>query len=204
MSGKSAVEAQLNEAIKSFERDFNTSPSYYSVDIDGVMVDTIINKKTKYDEKLVNFRHGYNPLVGSVVTYKDNKYLLMETDEDDIYRFGVMKKCNYIIPVKVGETKVFAGYDHNGQPYYTTEIEYEDVPCIIDSKYYSSNDNAQLPLPEGKLSVYTKYVPDSNIQTNEEYVLYEKRYIVADIDYTKVINGVGVIEIIVERKVDKE
>lgn len=202
--GNSATEAELYQTIAAFEREFKTSPSYYEVDIDGESVDAIVNKKINYDEKLIHFRHDYKPLAGSVVTYRDGKYLLMETDFDEIYTFGTMKHCNHTIPFKIGEESEFVGYDENKQPHYKTKESYKDVPCIVDSKYYSSNDNAQLPLPEGKLSIYAKFIPDSSIQTNEEFRLYEKRYIVADVDYTKVVDGVGVMEIIVERKVGRD
>lgn len=204
MSGENGREAYLNQAINAYERDFDSSPSFHQVDIDGKVVDAIINKTNKYNEKLVNFRHGYSPDIGAIVTYKNDKYLIMEKDFDNIYTFAIIKKCNYTIPIKVGEKKVFSGYDHFGKPQYKIEELYEPLSCIVDSKYYSSNDNAQLPLPEGKLTIYTKYIPDTNLQINEEFLLYGKRYIIADIDYTRVTNNIGIMEIIVERKVGRE
>lgn len=201
MSGSNAVEAQLNEAIKSFEREFDTSPSFHQVDIDGVVVDTIINKTNRHDEKLVNFRHGYKPEVGSVIRFKDDDYLLMEKDEDEIYRFGTMKRCNYNITIDTGTERVFDGFDHRGAPQYITIPNEKKVPVIITSKYYSSNDNAQLPLPEGKISMFMKYVSDSYIEINKEFTIFDRLYEVADVNLTEVIKENGIKEVVLERKV---
>lgn len=204
LSGENSREAYLNQAIKAFERDFDSSPSFHQVDIDNELVDAIINRTNRYDEKLVNFRHGYDPNIGAIVTFKNDKYLIMEKDFDDIYTFAIIKKCNYVIPIKIGEEREFVGYDYRGKPLYETKELFKHLPCIVESKYYSSNENAQLPLPEGKLTIYTKYIPDTSFQINEEFLLYDKRYVVADIDYTRVLDGVGIMEIIVERKVGRE
>lgn len=203
MGGESSKDALLNRNKRRLEHEFSSSPSYYEVDINDKNVGVIINKKTNYDEKLIHFKQDYDVQVGSIVKYKNDSYLIMEKDFDELYSFAIMKRCNQTVPFEISNEEVFVGYGDNAEPIYKNKTTHRDLPCVVDSKYYSSNENSQLPLPEGKLSVYTTFVPESSIQTNEEFNLYEKRYIVADVDYTRVINGTGVMEIIVERKVGR-
>lgn len=204
LTGRSTVEASIKESIRVMEELFHTSPSFYEVKIDEETVDTIINKTNNYDVKLIHFRKSYKPVVGSIISFKDDKYLLMEKDEDEVYSFGKMEKCNYLIKIQTSEEKIVIGYDERNRPIYDTVANYKDEPCILRDKYYSSNDNTQLPLPEGKLEIYIKHQKALNIKINEDISIHDKIYKISDISYIEVIDGEGVTKIYAERREDAD
>lgn len=204
ISGRSSVDASIKSSINNMERNFHTSPSYYKVDIDGEAVDTIINKTNDHNIKLIHFRHEYKAQIGNVITFDDKKYLLMEIDRDVIYSFGKMEECNNTMEVQDGESeRVLIGENQHGAPVYDYVTNYKDEPCIVRDRYYSSNENAQLPLPDGKLEITLRYQEISNIQVNEEFEMYGKTYKIADISSVGVQDGVGVMKVHAERRLGK-
>lgn len=205
LSGRSSTEASLNNSIKVFELKFNTSPSFYQVDIDGSLTDVIINKTKNTKIKQIHFRYGYKPDIGSIVTHQNKRYLLLETDKDEIFTFGFMEECNNTFKVQTGEEeRVQVGYDHLSRPYYEYKKVEKDEPCIVRDRYYSTNENAQLPLPDGKLDIYIKYQESPSFNINKEFSMYEKTYKIADISYVDVVEGVGIMRIHAERRDNRD
>jgi len=202
-NGTSVTEAMINKSKLAHNRDFATSPSFYQVMIDGILVDTIINKTTNYDVKKIHFRNNVDAYVGGVVEFKDSKYLIMETDSDEIYTFAKMEKCNGTFSVQTGIEKVVIGRDPRGKPIYGETVTYSDQPCIIKSTYFSANENDSLPLPEGKLNIFMKYQIADNIKVNYQFKMYDATYKISDIRYSRVINNVGVMEVSCERVVNE-
>lgn len=201
LSNRASVEAQINRSVNDEDRMFNTSPSFYQVDIDGEKIDAIVNKTNTYNRKKIHFKKDYEVQIGSVATFKDMKYLLLEADEDEIDSFGIMEECNHFLEIETGKVeKVEVGKDEFGRPVYEDVYVTKDEPCIVRDKYYSSNYNTALPLPDGKLEVLMKYQEVHNVGINEDIRLYDKKYKVADIGYTDVINGQGVMKIHAERR----
>lgn len=201
LSDRATVQAQIDRSVNNEDRVFATSPSFYQVDIDGEIIDTIINKTNLHNRKKIHFRKDYEAQIGNIVTFKNMKYLLLETDEDEIDSFGIMEECNHFLEIETGEVeKVEIGKDDFGRPIYEDVYVTKDEPCIVRDKYYSSNDNSALPLPDGKLEVLMKYQDVHNIDVNEDIRLYDKKYKVADMGYTDVIDGQGVMKIHAERR----
>lgn len=205
MSNRSNTEATLQSSIDDFERNFSSSPSFYQVDIDGELIDTIINKTNRNNEKLIHFRHDYEARIGSVITFKDKRYLLLEKDRDEIFSFGKMIECNNTMSIqKEEEKKILVGYDEFGAPVYKYEKAYEEEPCVVRDTYYSASENAQLPLPEGKLEILLQYQVMLNIKINEEFEMYDKTYKITDVGYVEVIDNVGYVKIHAERRDDRQ
>lgn len=203
MSNRPNTDALIDSTISSVERDFHTSPSYYQVDIDGETVDTIINKTTRYNEKLIHFRRDYDVKVGSIITFKNDKYLLLEKDRDEIYSFGKMTECNNTLEILKEDREVLVGYDNFGAPIYKNEKVYVDEPCVVRDTYYTAGENAQMPLPDGKLEILLKYQVMLNIEVNNEFKMYGKTYKIADIGFVNVEDEVGYIKIHAERRDDE-
>lgn len=204
MSDRPNIDVTISSSIRGFEREFYTSPSFYQVDIDGKTADTIINKTNRYNEKLIHFRHDYEVRIGSVITFKDDKYLLLEKDRDEIYSFGKMTECNNTIKILTGEENVLVGHDQFGVPIYEVKKTHKDEPCIVRDTYYSASENAQVPLPDGKLEILVQYQPMPNIDINKEFDMYNKIYKIADIGYVNVKNEIGYIKIHAERRDDEQ
>lgn len=197
----SESKAQIDKNIRLMEEKFNTSPSFYVVDIDGEQVDTIINKLPTHDMKRIHFRNEYEPQVGSVISFKDKKYLLLEKDSDEIYSFGKMQECNSTISIiSEDEEKVYIGDDVRGAPVYEYETKTIEEPCVVTDKYASVNDNAQIPLPEGKLVIQLKYQRSPSLEVNSVIGMYDRAYKIADLSFTDVQDGVGVMRVHADRR----
>lgn len=205
ISGRSATDATINRSKNDADRLFHTSPSFYQVDIDGEITDTIINKTNDYKVKLIHFRYDYEAQIGSIVTFKDKKYLLLETDKDEVYLFGKMEECNGHFSIHTGEVeRVEVGVDGFGRPIIEeTPVTFEE-PCIIQDKFYSINENAPLPLADGQLIISLKYQKAPNVKVNKEFVLYDNTYIITDVNYVDAQNEIGIMRIHAERRDDND
>lgn len=203
MSKRTHTDAKIVSSIEYFERNFHTSPSYYQVDIDGELVDTIINKTSHHNIKKIHFRRNYEPKIGSIITFQNKKYLLLEIDRDEIYTFGKMEECNNVFPVHTGEIEnVQVGVNGRGVPVFKEVYKYDEIPCIVRDRYYSVNENSPLPLPDGKLQIELRYIEAPNIEINETFEMYGREYKISDISYVNVKNGVGTITIHAEKRDD--
>lgn len=201
----SNAKAQIEKNIRLMEINFKTSPSFYVVDIDGDEVDTIITKTKNFEVKTIHFRHNYNPQVGSVIDFKDQYYILTEKDSDEVYTFAKMQECNNTISLISGEDeKVYVGDDIRGAPIYEYRPQYKNEPCIVDDKYASTNENTQVPLPEGKLTVSLKNQVSPTLEVNKEFKMYGKTYKIAELSFTNVQDGVGVLRVHAERRDNKD
>lgn len=204
MKGSSVVESVANRSRRVLDDMFSTSPSYHIVEVDGEKVESIIHRTNQYNIKQIHFKYDYEVNVGSIIAYEDKMYLLLEKDKDVLNSFAKMEECNSTIEVQVGESeRVKIGEDERGRPIYDHITKYKNEPCIIRDKYYSSNDNSQLPLPEGKLDILLKYQDASNLVVNYEFNIQKKDYKVSDLSYVDVVNEVGVMKIHAERREDK-
>lgn len=203
MSNRPNVDSVINSSIDYHERNFHTSPSFYQVDIDGELVDTIINKTKYHNIKQIHFRYDYDVKIGSVVTFNNKKYLLLEKDRDEIYSFGKMEECNNVFKVHTGDVeRVQIGVDGRGVPLFENRYKNVEVPCIVRDKYYSSSQNNPIPLPEGKLQIEMKYIEAPNIKVNSEFEMYGLKYKITDISYVNVQNNIGTMVIYAEKRDD--
>lgn len=200
--GSNATQAEINKSRMITEAKFDTSPSYYNVDIDGEMVDTIINRTANFDVKRVNFKYDYPVVKGSIVSFKEDKYLITEIDRDEVYSFANMEKCNGLFPLEYVED-VVVGRKPSGEPIIEQRKTIKEEPCIAKTTYYSTNENAQLPLPVGRLNIFMKYQKADNLKENSRFVLFNDTYSISSIQTIQVQDGVGIVEISAERRQDK-
>lgn len=201
MSNRSNTDAVIENSREDIEIKFDTSPSFYQVDIDGELTDTIINKTNDFNIKQIHFRYEYTPRIGSIISYDNKKHLLLETDRDELYSFGKMEECNSSIDIQTEEVeKILIGYDQDGRPQYEEKVVLIPEPCVVRDTYYSASENAQIPMPEGKLEIFAQHKPMLNIKVNEELKMYGKTFKIADISYVNVVNDVGYIKIHAERR----
>lgn len=202
--GESVKESQINRSKISLDKSFKTSPSFYVVEVNDEETESIVLRTRHYDQKKIYFKSGYSIQVGSVVKHEGNEYLILEKDRDRVYNFGMMTLCNAHFKLKTGVEEIFRGTKPSGEPVYEKIVSYKEVPCIVDSKYYSTSENASLPLPEGKLSILIQYQEADNLVVNHRFSLYEKDYVISDLGYVHVIDGVGYMEISAERVIGSD
>lgn len=202
--GNNTTERMFNTTRELHEKDFYSSPSYYQVPIDGVLKDTIINKTTNYDVKKIHFINDVDNVLGGIVEFKAEHFLIVEKDKDEIYSFAKMQRCNELFNLKTNGTRVIIGHDPRGRPIYGESQAVEKLePCVVKSTYFSTNENDTLPLPEGRLNILMKYQTADNLKVNEQFMMYKSTYKISDIRYTDVRNGVGIMEVSCERVVNE-
>ena len=197
--GNSLPSSLSNKAKDMVNRNFDTSPSFLQIKVNDVLTDSIVNKSTKYDEKLINFRPGSAINTGSEITIGEQIYLLTEVFEDVVYISGKAKQCNSFFPAITDKTRVLKGHDDYGKPVYVEEPVIKQLPCIVERVGYSLDTNQQLVTSNDSLKISLKYFVSESIKKNAEFYMYDEKYKITSIDKTKVINNVGILTITGER-----
>ena len=140
---------------------------------------------------------------GNILNINKQDWLVVTIPEDNkIYRKADMKICNSFFPAITDKTRVLIGRDDEGRPVYD-EIEQKlDIPCIVETSISVNTDKVdQLLLPKGTIKVSLKYAKYLNTNVNDKFEMYGSRYEIEDIDYSKVINEVGIMVIYAKKDV---
>lgn len=96
--------------------------------------------------------------------------------------------------------KTVKGYTQLGKPIYEEFYTVDKLePCIVETSSGSANTDAQLVIPRNSIFITIKYQPSETIAINYQFTMYNNKYKIVDIDYTKVINEKGIIKILAER-----
>ncbi|MFO1442802.1 hypothetical protein KDN24_06185 [Bacillus sp. Bva_UNVM-123] len=201
----------INRSKRKTNDQFHTSPSYSIVKVNGIETDSIVNNTKEYTEKQIFFKPDVIKDIGSIVEYKEKTYLLMRFIENEIYPTATLRLCNSTFPIETNKTPVLMR-DEDGNPKkdkYNRPILSPssglpiNKPCIVETKYYFNNRNEQVTLPEDRIMVTLKYQEAPNIEINEEFEMYKSRFRITFIDYSKVVNTVGVMTLTGERVMNK-
>ncbi|MGE7673082.1 hypothetical protein ACQKMV_05770 [Lysinibacillus sp. NPDC094403] len=104
---------------------------------------------------------------------------------------ATLEYCNYSVPWYVIE-KVLIGYDHLGRPVYEErEVLKGYIPCILKYKDFSITNNEAVNLNK---PIYEITVRDNdaaktyfklNEDTYEDITIYDKKYRIINVDYSK-------------------
>ncbi|MCM3110034.1 hypothetical protein [Lederbergia lenta] len=149
---------------------------------------------------------------GSLLEIEGNQWLIFSLPDDNkIFRKANIRLCNSTFRLEFDKTTVLMR-DEEGNlvlDKYERPIPIEvegkvvDEPCIVESKYYFNNRNEQITLPEDRILVSMKYQEVNNIGINKEFDLYKSKFRITFIDYSKVVNGTGVMTLTGERVMAK-
>lgn len=148
----------------------------------------------------------YAPTFGDFIEYSGNHYLsIFPPEEREIFWSSKVRLCNSVFPIQSNKTRDLLGYNPiTNEPIYSEYKEVlVEVPCIVESKYSSTNnDGDTLTIPENELVITMKHYEDAeHVKENFEFEMYNQPYKIANIDSTKVISGKGIIKIIARRDV---
>lgn len=142
--------------------------------------------------------------IGNLIKQGDLNWLVVTFPKDNkIYRKAEIQLCNSTFPLISNKTRNLLGVDNEGRPAYFFEETVIQEPCIADTSFPQVNDNAKIVLPEGKLFVTIKYQTGENLKVNETFKMYGNTYKITNFDYTKVINGKGILVIHAEQVQEK-
>jgi hypothetical protein len=143
----------------------------------------------------------FQPNVGDFIEFQGNKYLsVFVPEERETYWSSKARLCNSTYPIKLTKTTVLVGHNTLGKPMYKDSYEIDrQEPCIVESRNYATDTNAQLIIPNNSVLITIKYQPSDTLVVNYEFTMYNNKYKIVDIDYTKIINEKGIIKILAER-----
>lgn len=194
--GNTLAEHTITASKDSAYRSFISSPTLKQVEINGTTQNSIVSiyQRDYFDRTFLLEPDTKYADLGNYIKYKNYTYLIMKSNDDDIYPTLYGKLCNedFKIPIKTVKKKIV---DHRGNVSYNNEIEYENVPIVADVKGYSISDNAVLPLTEGRVIIYIQYkqIYVDKIQLNYEFELFNDAYKISDIQLEKIVNEKGYI-----------
>jgi hypothetical protein len=139
--------------------------------------------------------------IGNLLKIDNVHWLTITFPEDNkIYRKAEIQLCNSTYPIKANKIKSIIGYYDNGKPEWGEMYETDRLePCIVESRNYLTNTNTQLALQNNGLSITMRYQPSDTFKVNYEFNMYNENYKIIDVDYTKVINNEGIIQLLAER-----
>lgn len=139
--------------------------------------------------------------IGNLLKINNHYWLVATFPEDNkIYRKAEIELCNDIFTLTFEGTKIIVGYNDFGQPIYdyTDPITY-NIPCVLSTKIYSTVDNSPIPLPDGSIMIKMPYKIGQIPPINYVFTYHNDPYKVSTIEYDNVINGIGFIEMRLQR-----
>lgn len=171
--------------------------------INGVTKKILIKNRANGNEKEISVNLN-DVKIGDIVELKQQKWLAIDLPvENDIYTKAIIKLCNVTFPIQRNTVKTYLGKDRDGRPNYSYAFDTINEPCIASMTWQSDNDSEQMQLPNGFLDITLKYQTGDNIRINQKFKIYDMTYEIINIDYTKVINGNGIMIIRGKREVTK-
>ena len=174
------------------------------VTIDTLLTKAIITSKynSKFGELKYIFARKNEINRGSLVNYNNENWLVTSIPNDNgIFKKAEIQLCNSTFPIKTDETSILLT-DADGNPildrfgdeqFIPSGGELISIPCIVETNYYNKDNNVQLSLPDNSIKITIQYNNSSCIKLNYGFDMYGSKYKIAHIDYSKVINNVGLL-----------
>ena len=203
-----------NSFSEEFKKDYMTSAIdgfNFSVENFGIEVKinskatkVLLKNKVSGHEKEISAKlEEIN--VGDLVEIGTQKWLIVDLPvENEIYSKASLRRCNTTFVIKDKIQRVMTGRDDDDRPIFTEIAETINEPCIATNTYSTGNENEQLPLPDGNIDVIMRYRNADSLVINKNFVLYNQTYEIYNIDYTKVIDGNGIMIVRGKREVSRK
>jgi len=171
-SSLSTKDRTINQIKYDIALDFEDSPSYETILINNVSkgVHIVTDKK---DNKVMLSKPDESFVVGDIVTWNSNKFLVTDIDENqNIQTKGTIQLCNNTISF----------YNKSGISWVLNEI-----PCIIDSnvRLYSmgTDENKYLSIPSTDIVVRVSNTTiSSQIKRDDIFKIGMQNYEVVDLN----------------------
>jgi len=204
-SGGNLGESVINSTKQTVKNNFNLSPFSESVLIDDVEFKAVITQGGKSKNKTLLLQPDTVIAIGSNVKVNNNNYLVMDFRGEginEVYPTASLEICNSFFPAITDKTRVLIGYDDDKRPVYKEESKEIKIPCVVETTISVNTDKTdQILLPKGSIKISMKYQKQPNIKVNSVFKMYDSEYKIEDIDYSQVINEVGIMTIYAKKDV---
>jgi len=190
-----------------FENYLNNSPNAFDVLINGlnevrISIQDHSDTDKKDDFKILLSRTEDNINAGDFFNWRNNNWLIITKQYKTIETCDkfIISICNNTISFPSTITKTKVGTDSLGRPIYeSVEGTLDTFNCVASTKQYSFDDNRNVNLPYNNLSVTMSYSTNENIKEGKTFNMYGLDYKIIGIDYSKVLNNVGIIQLLADR-----
>lgn len=201
--GEKSLEDALARAFESEDALVYTPEILMSENIEPTETKVIFRTKYNSDGKSrslsakpVDVERGY------IYKIKNEKWIAASIPvNQDFYWNADVKLCNRTIKISTPPVKTKVGVDDRGRPIYEYISEREfDVPCVIESTYYSVDTNNQITPPDGQLTITLPYFDNVyNYEVNDEPIVDGNKYKVIDKITTEQTDKIGILIIKLDR-----
>ncbi|EHT3675936.1 hypothetical protein ACJVV8_04510 [Staphylococcus pseudintermedius] len=197
----------IEASRQSAARSFYSSPTLTDIKVNGEKAKSVVSiyQKDFFDRTFLFPPDSEHAKIGNYIEHRNYTYLVMRSNDNDIYPNLYGKLCNedFKLPTEKKKVKVKG---HNGAFTYKYEYEYESIPIVVDVKGYSISDNAILPLTEGRVIIYMRYESRylNHVTLNYEFELFNDTYKITDIQLDKVVGDEGYIALSAQKAVENE
>ncbi|MBB2482966.1 hypothetical protein H5P36_22655 [Bacillus sp. APMAM] len=150
----------------------------------AVITNTPVN--VHYDDKKINTLDVIKR--GDKVIYKDSVYLIISEVNGDRYGKykGLMRRTNFIIPIKIDEIKEYVGTNEFGEPIYKITPVNVNEECIVANQT-ASVENGAIRLPNGNIDLtFQDNENTKKIALNDVYTVAGQNYKVIGFDNTEI------------------
>jgi hypothetical protein len=176
VTGSTTSESFENSSINLLNQNFDQSPYYCKIPIDGTITEVRMNSGDTSEDRTMLLRPKTVLNRGSYVVYSDYNWIITDTVYDDIiFPQAIMQRCNHSINV-------------NGV----------DYPCIITGKETLRTfgiNYGQVPILSGSFYAWVQYNSNTkNLKEQTRLSFNGRSYEVKGVDpVSYVINEVGYI-----------
>lgn len=191
--------------------NFNNAYFTETILIEDVEYKAIVKQEKKSENKKIILKPNVKIDVGSTIKIGSSTYLTLDFLGEGVYEIyptAILKLCNSEFEIKSEDKIEFVmengkvKTDIYGRPIQKKiKGEVRKVPCIVETNYYYNNRNEQITLPSDRIMITMKYHDSVNISINEHFEMYNSKFFITFVDYSKCINNEGVITIMGERVV---
>ena len=178
------------------------SLSYVYIDMQETLeIPCIASDVRTFYERRFLFLPDLSVNVGDYITYQNYTYLATDKVDNETYPQLFGELCNTEFPIHTEEEKVIVGTDAVGRPIYQTNVKTIVKPCVMSDKIYSQANNSPIPLPDGAVIIKLPYSSEENHipKINSIVEVYQNTYQIATVSMEFVVNGVGYIEVQLQR-----
>ncbi|MEK5007315.1 hypothetical protein MHI11_09125 [Bacillus sp. FSL K6-3312] len=173
--------------------------------VDGVSVKCLIQSKSNDGLFRYILAKPDEIKLGSVVEWDFSNWLIVTQPYDNkIYKKAEMRLCNSSIKLSSGDIYVDTGKinEITGKPIRKlVPGESIEIPCVFDRTVSVNGSDQPINLPDGQAHITLPYSTNPQLKIGLKTQFYSEEFIVHDIDYSKVIDGVGTIKLIAKKKV---
>lgn len=215
-NGNSVAESQFNTTANFINSHFADSPFYKVVKVNGtidleVQLQDISSVTRSANVSLVQntlkfmlLKPNTSVNIGDMVELDSIFWIVSDFISDNtLFPKAKIEKCNFVLPLKTGETKTLVGYDGLKRPVYDIQPTFTNVQCLLRTSVATIGLNQPINLPQGQVSITTQYNDISkSIKEDDNFEIYDRQYKVIGFDFTSIVQGIGCLVIIAKRVVN--